>query len=192
MDPPRLPWQVIQRVIDHSGGHANTLRSLSLACHRLRPHSCCVMFARVRFKGRDHVFAFLDFLQDNPHLKPVVRSIVVRPTDLAPSPLLRILPSLSDIEFAPHLAEPPRSSSRNIFPALHQSSLTCFRQFGTHINTLRLSRLSFATYLSLARVLLTFTSITHLYCSRVEIATAGNRANLNVLKRRLQYLSKCD
>ncbi|KAI1783219.1 hypothetical protein LXA43DRAFT_956510 [Ganoderma leucocontextum] len=179
MDPPRLPWEVIERVINHSAGRPKTLQSLALTCRQLRPRSRIVMFARVQFKDRDNVFAFVDFLQDNPHLPmpicahspmPVVRSIIVRPVDFAPFPLLHILPNLSEIEFSPY----PQVYSpwtREVFPYLHQSSLTSFHLFGTHIKILHLFDLSFATSLAFVQVLLAFPSITDLVCISKNLYT---------------------
>ncbi|KAM5536732.1 hypothetical protein V8D89_009659, partial [Ganoderma adspersum] len=91
---PRLPWEVIERAIDQSRGSVETLRSLALTCHQLLPRTRIVLFSRVQFNDRDHVFAFVDFLQENSHLMPFIRSIAVWPSDLAPFPLLYILPNL--------------------------------------------------------------------------------------------------
>lgn len=74
------------------------------------------MFTRVRFKSRDHLFAFVDFLQDNPHLKPIVRSFIVQPIDLAPFPLLYILSNLSEIASTPHVTA--ENHARDTFPTL--------------------------------------------------------------------------
>ena len=163
---PRLPWEVIERVIDHSRGRAKTLKNLALTCRQLLPRTRLMMFAYIRFNSRDDVFAFVDLLKTNPHLLPVVCSIKVWPPDLAPFPLLHMLPSLLEIEFAPMTW-----SRSGIFPelGLHQSSLACFQRFGTNIRTLRLSRLPFKGIIPFARVLLAFKNATHLVCDNVEI-----------------------
>ncbi|KAI1795654.1 hypothetical protein LXA43DRAFT_881570 [Ganoderma leucocontextum] len=176
MDSPRLPWEVIERVIGHSCDHQNTLGSLSLTCRQLRPRALCLMVAHVELKSRDRIFDFCAVLQAKPHLKPLVRSTVVDPTDFAPVPLLRILPNLSEIRF----------TSKKTVIAIHQSNLTCFRHYGIHIQTLHLSNLSFATYLPLARVLLAFTNLVHLTCTDIKITTSGKQlAQLGMLKQRL-------
>lgn len=180
----RLPWEVLERVIDHSRGRPNVLCNISLTCRQLRPRTRVVMFAQVRFKNRDHLFAFVDFLHDNPHLKPVVRLIVVRPNDLAPFPLLYILPSLSEIEFIP---ESYQYKSQNTFPDLHLSHYTCCQRFGGNITTLHLSCLHFATYLSFYRLLLTFGNVRHLVCKGVTINAMrnGEGGPVEVARRRL-------
>ncbi|KAI1785763.1 hypothetical protein LXA43DRAFT_953360 [Ganoderma leucocontextum] len=183
MESPRLPWEVIENVIGHSGDRPNLLASFSLTCRQLLPRSRCIMFTRVTLKSRDQVFAFVDFLEDNPHLKPFVQSMVVRPTDLAPFPLLYILPNLSEIRFT-------TPSPSDLLPALHHSSLACFQRFGTHIQTLDVFDIHFATYLSFARILLAFPNIAHLTCTRVVIKEAGNSGPLDVMRHRLSKQMK--
>ena len=177
-----LPWEVLERMIDLSGDHCNVLRGFSLTCQQLLPRSRWVLFSRLDFKNRERVFAFVDFLDDNPHLKAVVRSVMVRPDDFAPFPLLYILPNLSEIRFKSGEC----LIAAHILPTIwHQSSLACSQRFGANIRTLHLSCLSFATYLPFARALLAFTSVRHLTCTHVVINTAGDQAPLGVIKRRL-------
>ncbi|KAM5533772.1 hypothetical protein V8D89_012547, partial [Ganoderma adspersum] len=83
-----------------------------------------------------------DFLQDNPHLKPFITSVTVRPTDLAPFPLLHILSALSEIAFTAH--------RQQLIPFLSPSRLTCFQRFGTNVQTLRLFDISFSTLLAVS------------------------------------------
>ena len=68
---------------------------------------------------------------------------------------------------------------------MYQSSLTYFRRFGTHIQSLRLSSLSFATDLQFARLLLAFPDVVHLNCTDVKIEGGGDEEHLNSLRRRL-------
>ncbi|PIL35812.1 hypothetical protein GSI_01472 [Ganoderma sinense ZZ0214-1] len=91
MEPARLrlPFEVIERVIGHAGDHLETLCSFSLTCHQLRPRALCLMVGRaILCQGGNRTFAFVDMLEAKPHLKPLVRSIVVDPTEFAPFPLL--------------------------------------------------------------------------------------------------------
>ena len=142
------------------------------------------MFARVWFENRDHVFTFVDFLQKNPYLKLAVHSIAVWPPDLAPIPLLHILPSLSKIEFIPNDQE----ANLGLAVHIHQSTLACFQLCGTHIRTLCLSHLDFETLISFARLLLAFMNVTHLTCSGIQIIEMSNgecSILLEAIKRRL-------
>ena len=206
MDTPRLPWEVIERAIDISCGHPNTLCSLALTCRQLRSRSRLVMFRRVQLESSDHVFDFVAFLQANPQLKTLVRTIVVTPAAFGPS-LLYILPNLSSIECVdesqleepedeeeggeyelfniPDRTHPPTSVGIHRSLAVHHTSLACFTRLGAHIQTLSLNSVSFPTTLSFAQMLLAFASITRLVCKKVEIETASNGASLEVVARRL-------
>ncbi len=183
---PLFPWEVIERVIGHSGDHPTTLRNFSLTCHDLRPRALCLLVADVRFEDRDQIFDFCDFLKANPHLKPLVRSVDVEPAHFAPVPLLSILPNLSTLKFT---SRPPRSIGRTADDTLlNQTILTCCRHLGTHIRTLHLSNLSFRTHLDFARVLLTFPHLTGLGCFRVVAligAKGNNEEHLILFKQRL-------
>ena len=204
MDTPRLPWEVIERVIDISCGRPNTLCSLALTCRQLRPRSHVVMFGRIQLESSDHVFDFVAFLQANSQLKTLVRTIVVTPAAFGPS-LLYILPNLSSIECVdesqleepedeheqdeifniPDRAHPPTSVRVHRSLAIHHISLACFTRLGAHIRTLHLNSVSFPTTLSLAQMLLSFAHITRLVCKKVEVKTASNGASLEVVARRL-------
>ena len=181
---PRLPWEVLERIIDHCSGHFNTLCCLSATCRQLRPRSQRVTFARVdltQSKERG-VFPFIAFLQANPDLQPLVLSIIVRPTDLGPS-LLYLLPNLSSIEcISSGPAEAPTLH-------LHRTSLACFRRLGTRVQTLHLLDVSFSTSLAFVHLLLAFDRLTRLVCTNVVITgkTKGKNSKgpLDAAKRRL-------
>ena len=183
MQAPRLPWEVIERVIAHARECPETLHHFSLTCHQLCPHSRSMLFARVSLKSRVDVFAFVDFIQDNPQLNSFVHSIVVQPNDFAPFPLLHVLTNLSEIRFTARTGYPP--SRGDIVVAPHQSSLACFQRFGTRIRDLHLCDLSFSTSMAFAQFLLALTDITHLVCMDIAIQMQNNQAPLGGIKRRL-------
>ena len=179
---PRLPWEVIERIIDHSSGRPKTLHNLALTCRQLRPRSRCMAFGLVKLKSNSRVFAFIDFILNNPDLKPHVYTIIVSPASLGPS-LLYVLPNLSSIECEG--TEPGQRMTGSNRLHLHHSSLAAFRSHGTHVQTLRLQYVSFSSG-AFIRVLLALTSLTHLTCMNVEgIMANGNKAHLEGLKRRL-------
>ncbi|PIL28027.1 hypothetical protein GSI_09878 [Ganoderma sinense ZZ0214-1] len=97
MYSPRLSWDVLGSVVDHSSGRPNTLCSLALACRHLRRPSHLVMFCRVQLESHDHVFAFLAFFQANPELQLFAHTIIATSAAFGPSPLY-VLPNLSSIE----------------------------------------------------------------------------------------------
>ncbi|KAI1791036.1 hypothetical protein LXA43DRAFT_836628, partial [Ganoderma leucocontextum] len=95
-----LPWEVIERVIEHSADSTVTLYSFTLTCSELRPRSTILLLRRVEPKNREQLFALCAVLQARPHLQPCVRSVSILPSQFSPHPLLRILPNLSEIELA--------------------------------------------------------------------------------------------
>ena len=141
------------------------------------------MVADVRFKNRAKIFKFCDFLQAKPHLKPLVRSIAIHPNDFPPIPVLNILPNLFELQFGTLIQRVP--GQKTLFIILNQSTLTGCKYLGTNIRVLRLSDLSFLTCLDFARILLAFPNLTDLACSDIIIEEEGDRAPLDVLKRRL-------
>ena len=176
---PLLPWEVIERVISHSSDDFKTLRNFSLTCHDLRPRAFCFLVAYyVYFKGRDRIFDFCDFLRDNPHLKPFIRSVTMEFRDFSPCPLLSIVPNLSEIKFVGHWSD-------TISTILHQSILKFCKANATHIQTLHLSQLFFPTFLDFARLLLTFTNLNDLCCSGVIIEAERDQEHVDGMKRRL-------
>ena len=180
MDSIRLPWEVIEHVIEYSRGRPNTLCSLSLTCRQLLPRSRCAMISCVQLKCSDRVLSFIEYLQANPTLRPFVHTIVVSLASFAPS-LLYMLTNLSSIECVPSEISPRPGP----IITLHPISLARFRRLGTRIHTLRLTHVSFSTFLAFTQVLLAFTSIKHLICERVEITATDDEPLLNVSGRRL-------
>ncbi|KAM5538933.1 hypothetical protein V8D89_007428 [Ganoderma adspersum] len=173
-----LPWEVIERVITHSGDDFGTLLNFSLTCCNLRPRAFCLLVAYyVHFRTRVKVLDFCDLLQDKPHLKPFVHSVTVQLSDFAPSPLLRMVPNLSEIRFI----EP---SSNTVTPILHPSILKSCEPLGKHIQALCLSDLSFPIYLDFVRILLAFVNLADLVCFNVITTAEGKPTHLNALKQR--------
>ena len=75
---PSLTWEVLERIIGHSGDHPQTLLSFSLTCRGLSPRALCFLVADVHSQSPRSVdiFDFCDFLQAKPHLTHLVHSIV--------------------------------------------------------------------------------------------------------------------
>ena len=146
-----------------------------------------MLAAGVKLRSRDHAFELVDFLQDNPHLKPFISSIIVQPTDFPPYPLLHILSNLSEITFfsTESTLTMGRYLRRVTYYSPHPFHLAGFRLFGSRIHTLRLCDIPFPTCLAFAHLLLAFSSITDLVCEGVVIGTEGNQAPLAVAKQRL-------
>ena len=197
--PPDLPWEVIERVVGHSTGHAESLRNFSLACRDLRRRALYLMVTDATFWTRDKVFDFCDFLRVQPHMKAFVRSIAVTPNHFAPVPLLRILPNLSELTLARSLPKSSSESSkmrkdfslknrRLLWAVLHPAHpvMKCCLCLGTNIQILHLSDLTFPTYVYFCHTLIAFTNLTHVTCTDVIILVEGrNWAHLSLVKARL-------
>ena len=93
-----LPWEVIERVIDHSADDNETLRSFALTCRDLHPRSINTLYRHLKFERRDQIFDLCDVLRAKPHLQLCVESVSVLIDEFPPHPLLRMLPHLSEIE----------------------------------------------------------------------------------------------
>ncbi|TBU55057.1 quinon protein alcohol dehydrogenase-like superfamily [Dichomitus squalens] len=176
---PRLAWELIERIISHSGDDRRTLYSFSLTCHQLRPRSLCLMVADVDIMDRAQVITFRDFLEAYPHFCPFVYSIKADPTTFMPFPLLYILPNLTNTQWSSPATPQPLGGLSLPLPLL-----TCCHKFGTNITSLSLVSLSSKTTQELCRVLLAFTAIKDLRCERLGIG--GTVANGAVLEQRLR------
>lgn len=155
----RLPLEVIERIIGYVGDNYHTLHSFSRTCRDLRPLSFRLMIALgVRLKSRDRVFAFHDFLQVNPHFRPLVCSISTEPDYLIPIPLLRILPNLCEIQ----LSKPQKPTNQHSLSGFAPSRLRSYHRFGIHVQTLHLDSLHFPTLQEFTRLLLAFTRLQEL------------------------------
>ena len=167
---PRLPWEVIERVIEHAHDDFEVLDSFSLTCRQLRPRSFALIIARyVYLDSRDRILAFSDFIQKEHKLQPLVQSISISPADFRPFPLVHMLPHLSTLLFtSPGYRN---GDDRWKLPPikLHTTMLRSYYLFGRRIHTLSLDHLSFQTSSDLFRLLLAFPMTTQLSCNNIFI-----------------------
>ncbi|KAM5542495.1 hypothetical protein V8D89_003954 [Ganoderma adspersum] len=179
---PALPWEVIERVIDHSAGHTRTLRCLALTCRDLHPRSAIQLFRPVQLRHRDEIFDLCDVLRAKPYLQPCVRSIWMPIDEFSPHPLLRMLPNLSGIELD-HAEAPEKTPSNGLL--LHSSVLRCCYQLGQHIQSLSIWYITFRSLSDFSAILLSFPKIQSLSCRNVEIKSddRGGRAREESIAR---------
>ena len=156
-----LPWEVIERVIEHAFDDLELLRSFSLTCRQLRPRSFSLILHRhVFLKSRDQVFDFCDFLTENTELRLLIEALTISPDEFSPIPLVNMLPHLSTLLF---------TGSTPSLVQLHPALLNCYHSFGKRIHTLSLQRLSFETESDLFRLLLAFPTIKQITFSKVYV-----------------------
>ena len=196
----RLPWEVIERVIEHAHDDLDLLHSFSLTCKQLRPRSFALIIAHhVFLDSRDCVSAFSGFIEAEKKLQPFVRSIIISPADFRPFPLVNMLPRLSTLLFTPPGYRKYKSyigpNDRGVlpYPEIHHATINCYHLFGRRIHTLSLDHLSFQTSSDLYRLLLAFPMMTQLSCNDIFIKTKEKEAPaMTVLKRRLSNRLQLD
>ena len=170
--PIDLPWEVVERIIEHASDDLGLLRSFSLSCRQLRPRSFSLIVAQYVFlDSRDKVFAFYDFLQRKPKLRSFIQSLIVSPAHFSPFPLVHVLPHLSTLHLISRGPRSHRSRVKKPNLDLHSTILSCYRLFGKCIQSISLDRLSFRTSCDLVRLVLAFPNMTQLICHDIVITS---------------------
>ena len=182
-----LPWEVIERVIEHCYDNRRALYNFSVTCHQLRPLSLSLLVADIEFKHKEQIFGLCDLLRAKPHLQLLVRTMSVYPTDLVPCPLLGMLTNLNEIVFTDHrFADSDQGVELHRPPiVLHKSTLTYCGGLGTHIQTIQFFRVTFATDLELARMLSAFSRIKVLTFEDVAIKKIASAPLVATTRQRL-------
>ena len=165
---PSLPWEVIERVINHSANSAKTLKSFTLTCSDLHPRSTMLLLCHAKVNNRRHLFGLCAFLETKPRLLPCIRSVSIPVHEFSPYPLLRMLPNLSEVGFTDTFINPGQSIEQR--PAtFHPSVLKCCRPSGEHVQTLSLHRIHFPSLSAFSDVLLLFPRIKSLSCKHLHV-----------------------
>ena len=161
---PTLPWEVIERVIDHSHEHTPTLCSFALTCRQLRPRSSLVLFSDVHIKFRKDLFAFCNVLQTQPRLQLVVRSLAVCLEEFSPFPLLSILTNLRRVTFCGSLDHDDYPK----YISLHASTIHCCQALGRSIQSLTFQGVWFRNRAAFVRLIPAFSNLQELACHDVR------------------------
>ncbi|EJF60424.1 WD40 repeat-like protein [Dichomitus squalens LYAD-421 SS1] len=100
-DSPALPWEVIERTIDHCSGDHSTLRTIALTCSQLHPRSVFVPLTDVYLRSEEQITGFYNAVRAQPYFQPVVQflSFPWPADDISPFPLLSFLPGLRHLTF---------------------------------------------------------------------------------------------
>ncbi|TBU21802.1 hypothetical protein BD311DRAFT_677486 [Dichomitus squalens] len=161
---PALPWEVIEKSIDHCFGDRAALCAFSLTCSQLRPRSLFVLFTNVDIQSAKQLKAFYDAVQAQPLLQPVVNSLSSPWDEASPSDLLSILPRLRHVTFT--------KISFMITDDIHlpQSTLLCGDQRATSLRTLFIQNASFPLQSTFLHFLSAFHRKSHL---RASLITSG-------------------
>ena len=165
-----LPWEVIERVIEHASDDLELLRNFSLTCRQLHPYSFSLIIAQHIFLcSKERMTCFRNLLLADARFQPLIHSIKISPAHVPPFPLVKMLPHLSTLVlvtrgFIGH--EYPRERPAVV---LHPLILGWYRSFGTRIHTLSLHCLTFPNLRELFRLLLVFPNIKQVICSDIYI-----------------------
>ena len=164
-----LPWEVLERIIDHAHDDLALLRYFSLTCRQLRPRSLWLLMNHFHFVDRDQTYAFCDFIQAKPKFLPLIQSLFVCPGGFPPYPLLDMLPNLSSLRFI--IGRFKEYASRDVRPTvhLHPSTLLSYQISGKAIRTVSLDCLSFQTACDVFRLILAFPNVTKVICHDILV-----------------------
>ncbi|TBU24728.1 hypothetical protein BD311DRAFT_729152 [Dichomitus squalens] len=157
---PALPWEVIERTIDHCSGDATMLCAFALTCRQLHPRSLFVLFKSVHLRSATQLMGFYDAVRAQPHLQPVVQSLSFPWDDFYPFPLLSILPNLRHLTFNWILSV--------IWDDI-QLSQSCGMQSVAGLQTLTIRSARFGTRSAFLHFLSIFPNIESLTCEYVII-----------------------
>ena len=181
-----LPWEVIERVIEHASDDINLLRSFSLTCRQLRPCSSSFVAQYFLLDSRDRVSDFCDFLLDNTELRTFIQSLNISPAEFRPFPLITMLPYLSTLVFTSRGHKEYKCIEDRPAIELHHTTINCYHSFGKRIRTLSFNHLSFRTSGDFFRLLLAFPMRTQLTCNDVAITSLKKEASaINIVRSKL-------
>ena len=183
-----LPWEIIERVIDHAWKDLDVLYTFSLTCRQLRPRSVWLMIIDVYLGSRDKAFAFSNFLCTNTGLplQEHIKSLNVSPANFPPFPLVQLLPNLSILRFVSPENGKHQVREDRLTVRIHPTTLSYYPLCGKRIRALSLCGLSFVTSSDLFRLVLAFPNITEIVCEDILITTPiNNPAALNVTREKL-------
>ncbi|TBU33479.1 hypothetical protein BD311DRAFT_609921, partial [Dichomitus squalens] len=160
-----LPWEVIERIVDHSFGFTATLCNFTLTCRQLYPRSMHNLYGHVILESRDKLFALCNVLQAKPKLQILVRAVAVPLEEFSPVPLLSILPRLYRVTFP----DGNRYHDLSSDVAIHNSTLLFCHLYGSGIRSLTIEFVRFSTCSAFLRLLSAFVSIEDLTCRNIAV-----------------------
>ena len=178
---PRLPTELLEAVIDEASDDPRTLRNLSLTCITLVPRSRVRLFSGFVIRTVQQLEESREFLDLCPWLPPLVRKVIISPTiswgDSRPNiPILDVVPIHLFTQLPNLRAWTMETTQRMVFASggpgpslsLHHSALRCYRKYGGHIRSLKLSYIQFRNKSDFRGLISAFTSLDSLTCDHIE------------------------
>ncbi|TBU57929.1 hypothetical protein BD310DRAFT_820551, partial [Dichomitus squalens] len=165
---PMLPWEVIERAIDHCSGDKTTLCAFALTCSQLHPRSLFVLFTDVHLRSTEQLTAFYHAVRAQPRLQPVVQSLSFPWNDFSPFPLLSILPGLR------HVAFDTISSVNTDGRQISQLAQIGGRPFAASLRSLTIRGTSFPMQTAFLNFISAFPNIENLTCEHLDFHMHGD------------------
>ena len=141
-----FPIDIEEHIIDQLVDHFASVRRCSLTCKAWVPRTRFHLFGTIRIATKTAWNAVLDYFQNNPHMRPLVRSLLVAPTPTErtrllgtyPASLFQMLPNLHRWEM-----QVPVDAETNQKVSFHPTTLIQLRY--SPITELRVSSIQFTS-----------------------------------------------
>ena len=175
----QAPIEVFETVIDEASDNPASLRLLSLTCREFLPRSRYHLFSCVVIRSVEQMESSSSLLDACPWLPPLVRKVVlsvqvpednsipnVRLLDVVPVYLLSRLPNLRTWRMG--MREYTYDRKKGPWLLLHHSALWRYQKYGGRIQNLELTGITMEDLSDFMGLLLAFTSVHSLTCSRID------------------------
>ncbi|RPD56758.1 WD40 repeat-like protein [Lentinus tigrinus ALCF2SS1-7] len=186
-DPPRVPVEVAERIIDLLSDHVDTLRSCALTCHGWLPRARYQLMTSIRIGSNEYVSSMDDYFISHPRIAEAVRSvsvyIVEKPQFLNAFPviLLSRLPNLCTYKYSDY-------RSYKCIWHHHAASLRGIRTY-LRVQELDLFHVRFRTGADLAPLLISFPLLRILRIELVSVSDLQDHGG--DLSRMARFRDKC-
>ncbi len=181
---PPLPIEIEDRIVDQLVDHPASLRNCSLTCRAWLPRSRFHLFGTIRIRTKSVLDAVLDYFQAKPHMRTLVRSLVMAPTATErtrllgtyPASLFQMLPNLRRWE----MRAPVDAKTNAPRVSFHPTTLIQLRC--SPITELHVSSMQFTSTAEFVRLITSIPRLRVLQCADVRFGTT-NGIPLNAASR---------
>ena len=174
LSPPRIPLELVERVIDSLHYNVPALHQFAIVCRDLLPRSRYHLFYAIRFQPtQEDAYSLCDFLDANPLLHAIIQVVAVHfPDRFRPArPVIEVFPARL-IRRLTHLRHwklfTGATSSPETPLSFHHTTLTLLRTTNC-IETLELKDLTFTSNTELVRLLTSIPQLRSLRCSNISV-----------------------
>ncbi|RPD68162.1 hypothetical protein L226DRAFT_576630 [Lentinus tigrinus ALCF2SS1-7] len=186
-DPPRVPVEVAERIIDLLSDDFYTLRSCALTCRGWLPRARYQLMTSIRIQSNEDVSSMYHYFTAHPRIAAAVRRVFIRINkespflNAFPVVLLSRLPNLRTYKYSVY-------SWDKGFSHHHAASLRGIKTY-LRVQELKLSGVRFRTGADLARLLISFPLLRILKLYMVSVSDLQDHGG--VLSRMGRFRDKC-